>query len=285
MKKTFSHRYGYEPLPEPMKIEELSKEIRIELWNSVRRLLLKEIARNRHINYFGGETRRFVERVLGRWSTRPEDEIPYKIDQVMSIFKDAFGGADFNRVLDLMEIMVNDVLVNREFVESVERSFESHVAAYWLRADESPFHFFPRSSKEQGEAVRASMDTLHQHNMDGAVSHLQAASKRIRAEEWADSIRESIHAVESVARLIDPNEEKTLGQALDSLEDADLLKHPALKNAFKKLYGYTSDEQGIRHALLEQQSADVGLDEALFMFGACASFAAYLTAKRHELQD
>ena len=48
--------------------------------------------------------------------------------------------------------------------------------------------------------------------------------------------------------------------------------------------GYTSDEQGIRHALLEQGSANVGLEEALFMFGACASFAAYLTEKHRQVK-
>ena len=80
--------------------------------------------------------------------------------------------------------------------------------------------------------------------------------------------------------MIDPKASKTLGPALNSLEKAGLLKHQSLKAAFEKLYGYTSNEQGIRHALLDQDSPDVGLDEAVFMFGACASFAAYL-AKKH----
>ena len=40
---------------------------------------------------------------------------------------------------------------------------------------------------------------------------------------------------------------------------------------FSQRYGYTNDEQGIRHALLNKDAAEVGLDEALFMFGACAS--------------
>ena len=47
-------------------------------------------------------------------------------------------------------------------------------------------------------------------------------------------------------------------------------------------YGYTSNEQGIRHALTHQAAADVGLDEAMFMFGACASFVAYLANKHRQ---
>ena len=91
-----------------------------------------------------------------------------------------------------------------------------------------------------------------------------------------------IHAVESVARVIDPKASKKLSLALDSLETAGLLNHPALKKAFNNLYGYTSDEEGIRHALLKRDAADVGLDEAVFMFGTCASFAAYLVNKHQK---
>ena len=55
--------------------------------------------------------------------------------------------------------------------------------------------------------------------------------------------------------------------------------HPALKDAFSKLYGYTSNEQGVRHALLDRTDAQAGQDEAVFMLGACASFASYLWRK------
>ena len=115
--------------------------------------------------------------------------------------------------------------------------------------------------------------------MDGATAHLRQAAEHINARRYADSVADSIRAVESVARVIAPKASNTLGPALDSLEKAGLLKHAALKEAFKKLYGYTSGEQGIRHALLDKEVADVGLDEAVFMFGACASFAAYLVGK------
>ena len=46
----------------------------------------------------------------------------------------------------------------------------------------------------------------------------------------------------------------------------------------ENLYGYTSDEDGIRHALLGEQEK-VDIDDAVFMFGACASFTAYLVNK------
>ncbi len=162
--------------------------------------------------------------------------------------------------------------------------FERHGAAYRLDTSQRPYKFFPQTSKEQGEAVRRVIETLGESGMEGAAAHLRQAAQHINAGQHGDSIADSIHAVESVAKKIDQRANKTLGPALDSLERAGVLKHPALKEAFKKLYGYTNDEQGIRHARLDKGSPDVGLDEAVFMFGACASFAAYLVAKQRKAE-
>ena len=94
---------------------------------------------------------------------------------------------------------------------------------------------------------------------------------------WADSIRESIHAVESVARSIDPSG-KTLGDALKALERNGHI-HTALSGGFLKLYGYTNAEEGIRHPLISEPEAKVGETEALYMYGSCASFVTYLIRK------
>ena len=128
------------------------------------------------------------------------------------------------------------------------------------------------------EVVVDALQTLRGSGLDGAVSHLRSASECINARDWAGSVRESIHADESVARQLDPEASRTLGPALKALEKHGSL-HPALEDAFSKLYGYASDEQGIRHALLERADHNVGMDEAVFMLSACASFASYLWRK------
>ena len=91
-------------------------------------------------------------------------------------------------------------------------------------------------------------------------------------------MRESIHAVESVARQLDPRGGKSFDDAIKALEDRVRI-HPALRKAFGGLYGYTSDEQGIRHSLLDKPESPVGRDEAVFMLGACASFVTFLLSK------
>lgn len=278
---TFSQRHGYARLPEPMRLEEVSNDLRRELWNKTRKLLLSISRTNIHSGrqYFRPEGRQFAERILGNLLRKPEDEIDtskYRI--ILNDLKDIIIRHKFNIVLDLIEIITNDTLGKVEYAHTINSLFDSYSAAYRLDTTRDPFRFFPRSSEEQGEAVKQATETIHRGGMDGASTHLRNATVNINSGQYSNAVRDSIHAVESVACMIDPRANKTLGAALDSLEREGLLDHPGLKQGFKKLYGYTSDEQGIRHALLDQDSPNVGLEEAVFMFGACASFAAYLVS-------
>ena len=248
---------------------------------------------------------RFVENILGRHLGLPHDEIQINYFEVEKQFKEILLKAEFNKVLDIIENITNqpyegieasrdDVISyrNREkfhdsrekLINTYQRQFEEHAAAYWLDISKRPYQFFPRNSEEQAKAVQYAIETIRAGGMEGAATHLHKAAKHINERQYSDSIADSIHAVESVARLISPKQAKTLGPALDSLENAGVIKHKALKGAFSKLYGYTNDEQGIRHPLLDKDSPDVGLDEAMFMFGACASFAAYLVNKHQQME-
>lgn len=279
---SFSQRHGYEPLPEALRLEHLSDDLRRELWNRVRRLLQPF--------KYGGDLftesgDRFVEQVLGKHLKRPEDAIPTLYSDASRIFRAVILKEEFSAVLNLVEIICDDEEVDGQFAERVRDLFDQHNAAYSLGKIGRWNRFSPQGSQAQGDAVRQARQVLAKHGMDGAAAHLDQAVEHINARQYADAIADSILAVESVACMIAPGASKTLGPALDTLERQGLLGHRALKEAFSKLYGYTSDEQGIRHALLEQDAPDVGIDEALFMFSACASFAGYLVEKHRKAQE
>ena len=281
---TFSQRYGFAPLPEPMRLGEISEDLRRDIWNAAYAFL----NRNSQLNtmepavYFDTPVREFVKRTWGRFSRVAESRVRTDYSAVLRDFEFVLRREKFNRFLDLLQIMVDEQEDSDEFATKISTLFNRHGAAYWLDTSQRPYRFVPCASKEQAESTRQAIGTLRQGGMEGAATHLRQATEHINAGQYGDSIADSIHAVESVARVIDSKASQTLGPALDSLEKAGLLKHPALKEAFKKLYGYTSGEQGIRHALLDKRSPDVGLDEAVFMFGTCASFAAYLVGKHRQ---
>ncbi|MGH6983986.1 MAG: hypothetical protein ACREEI_07150 [Stellaceae bacterium] len=52
--------------------------------------------------------------------------------------------------------------------------------------------------------------------------------------------------------------------------------HKARQDAFDKLYGYASDADGIRHALLDEEK--LTYEDAQFMLVTCSAFVNYLIA-------
>jgi hypothetical protein len=94
--------------------------------------------------------------------------------------------------------------------------------------------------------------------------------------DYRNSIKESISAVESLVARTLKAEKGTLGQLIKRLED-EIGLHPALKTAFNSLYGYTSDESGIRHALTEGDKVD--FHDAKFMLVVCAAFVNFVKGK------
>jgi hypothetical protein len=135
------------------------------------------------------------------------------------------------------------------------------------------------SDAERGTLTRAFAD-LSASEFHGARAHLRNAGSELTAGNYGPSIRESIHAVEAVARVLAPGGQ-TLGPALSKLEKSVRI-HPALGRGFGSLYGFTSDEKGIRHALLDEPVAQVDETDALYMLGSCAAFVSYLINKSRQ---
>jgi hypothetical protein len=79
-----------------------------------------------------------------------------------------------------------------------------------------------------------------------------------------------------MARIVAENPKATLSDALKALEKRGNL-HPALKDGFVKLYAYTSDEGGIRHAMLDEPK--LSADDARYFMLSCTSFVNYLKAQ------
>jgi hypothetical protein len=96
------------------------------------------------------------------------------------------------------------------------------------------------------------------------------------APDYRNSIKESISAVESLVAITLGTDKGTLGQLLKRLED-EIGLHPALKTAFSNLYGYASDEGGIRHALLEAERVEY--EDAQFFLVVCSAFTNYVQSK------
>lgn len=109
-------------------------------------------------------------------------------------------------------------------------------------------------------------------------SHLERALQLLadrKQPDYRNSIKESISAVEAMARVVAEEPKATLAEALKVIEKNHSL-HPALKAGFASLYGYTNDDDGIRHAMLEAPNIDQS--DAKYFLLSCTSFINYLKA-------
>lgn len=284
---TFSQANGYEELPQPLKLGELSNLARVKLWG----VLYDQVRRASGFNTRGSVRTSRTRFVLKPWASilvalhedfheLPIDEFDIRFESFISSYKPILLEGSLGRVFDLLQEVMRHRECPREFIDSLATVFNHCRLAYVVDTC-SPVTIYPAATKEEGEVVLQAIADLSNMGLAGAVSHLRQASESINQGDYPGAVRESIHAVESTARQTNPHA-KTLEPALKSLEGAGGL-HPALKRAFSNLYGYTSDEQGIRHALIDNPQPNVGQDEAVFMLGACASFSSYL-ARKHRQQ-
>lgn len=116
----------------------------------------------------------------------------------------------------------------------------------------------------------------------GVRRHLKASLSLLsdrKNHDYRNSIKESISAVEAISKLISKKPDATLGFALKVIEGSIII-HPALKKSILSLYGYTSDADGIRHALLDEEN--LTYSDAKFMLVSCTAFINYLISKVSE---
>ena len=288
-KLTFSQREDKVPLPEPMRLEYIPQKFRQDIWFCID----MEIGASSHGDFDDFEgvylygprfiTEDNLGRILSLYSFHIlgqfHDDTRLKgPEECGRFFKEFIRLRDYHEVLTLIEFVLRNEYCSEALRKSLIGAFDQTPIAYFVDDKDGLPTIMPRASREAGEATQQAIETLRKNSMDGAATHLRQAAERINTRQYADSIRESISAVESVARRIAPKG-NTLGEALKSLEKRGLLKNNRLKKGFEQIYAYTNSEEGVRHSLVLKEAPEVGLDEAMFMFGACASFAAYLTNK------
>lgn len=282
---SFSQAQGYEEIPGPLRLEELPNDARTGIWN----LLFDHIHRSKTTGgldeldggpWIRGAWEEILRAKHRHFEHRPVDDWDPRFSRIRRDLREYIEKQPFNQVFDLIQFVLRQRVCPPGFAAQMRDLFTRCRLAYAIDPGPPPT-IVPAATPEEGSTVVDALQTLRHAGLDGSAAHLRAASERINASDWAGSVRESIHAVESVARQLDPKAERTLAKALDSLEKRGTLTlHPALENALITLYGYTSDEQGIRHAQFDRTDAQVGRDEAVFMLGACAAFASYLW-RRH----
>lgn len=187
--------------------------------------------------------------------------------------------APYNEVLDVIEYCYywvthrSDPLIKTTWKNAFNMLFRQEYVGYRFVSDQ----IVPVTDELEIREIEQACKTP----FDGARTQLQKALGFLSDREnpdYKNCVKESISAVESVCKVISGNEKATLKDALNSLISNGMNIHGSLKSATLALYGYASDEGGIRHAERETEST-VTFEEAKFMMVTCSAIVNYLVAE------
>lgn len=276
----FSERYGLAPVRLAIQIDSMDDALRVGLWNC---LSTHQFARTHTDPYSYGRHNHFPDDELDQacrllwlyYFKKPVDTKPSNWDGTYEQMRTYFFAAPWNEVYDFIEFFLRafpDADMNERFRNEVNETLEREQSAYRFV-----------NGTIQRVTDQTEIDSIEQaSDLPAALSlvstHLAAAQERLgdrKKPDYRNSIKESISAVEAMCALITGQSKSDLTGALQKLEKTSHL-HPSLKRAFANLYGYTSDSNGIRHALLDEP--DLTFDDAKFMLVACSAFINYLKA-------
>jgi hypothetical protein len=265
---TFAQAEGAEPLPSQLQPRTISQDLRLALWAYLHTVLEKSESKASYD--LADPMLATMRQAFVYFLKRPIDEFVANRKTVSGWVKTLVLSGTYVQAYGLVEFLARRG--DRRLADNLNRILAEHHAPYRMIAES----LVPISSEEEGRAIEQAFADATEAGLGAARQHLRVAAAELGEGNFAASVRESIHAVESTARVLEPSAE--LSKALASLERSVRI-HPALKRGFAAIYGYTSDEDGIRHALLDDASSKVDETDAVFMLGACASFVSYLIGK------
>ena len=174
-------------------------------------------------------------------------------------------------IYDLIERYVGlfDKTTQRELCKEFNEVLEDECSGYrFVKGLITPI-----TNKEEIKTIEKATNTKYSAVNTHISKALVLFSNRLQ-HDYENTIKESISAVEALCCIITNDKKATLGDALKKLESKGIKLHKALQSAMSSLYGYTSDEGGIRHGSID--FAGASSEDAKYMLISCSAFVNYL---------
>ena len=271
---TFSQAEGLTPLPSQMRPKEVSKLLRALLWDRVLDSLQRSSSNDQ---WLGQRLEDPWRHILFHMHIIVDhgmaDEFNDDYDATVTRLKSVFQKGDYAAIFDFLQFILRHADTPYDFEPGISGALEASGCAYRVFDRKT---IAPVGNEHEAVALGTAFTRLRESGLSGANKHLSDAAGHLSAQRYAECIREAVHAVESVARLL--TDSGLLSDALTRLrKEANV--HPALERGFNAIYGYTNDREGIRHPLLNAPTAEADEADAMFMLGACAAFVTYLLSK------
>ena len=278
---SFSERYGYKPVREIIQIESIDEPLRNGIWSLLKVFCWDHASYSSDVydGYYISETsnKELYQLCLKLWFNyfkHPLDSLDHNWTKVLKQLREYFYSCEWYEAYDFLEFIANNYTrykFQEPFLNACNTLLEKEMSGYRFLNGVITRITEKEEIEEIEEAIDASSGPVSTHLRRS----LELLSDR-NSPDYRNSIKEAISAVESLVASVLGTDGGSLGQLLKKLE-TELGLHPALKAAFSSLYGYTSDEGGIRHALMDADAND--FHDAKFMLVVCSSFANFVNGK------
>jgi len=270
--KTFSERKGLKPVAETIQIDSMSDALRNSLWN-VLDVSLWSTENFIYRQHGAPHIEELSKSLWFHYFKKPIDSRPDRASKILLAIREYFFSCKWNEVYDFLEFVVAErAQPNPRLADRLNLVLERELAGYRFVGG----HLADITNQQELAMIETAASDSRFAGVSAHIERaLQLYSDRANPD-YRNSIKESISAVEAMARIVAVAEKATLGDALKAIERAGKL-HPALKEGFLKLYGYTSDEQGIRHAMLDEPNVTAA--DARYFLVSCSSFVNYLKSQ------
>lgn len=294
----FSKRYGFEK-PKDFQLESIDEDLKNGLWNSYMHIIsikdnIKDINFEYHLklhlwtNYFKNRIDEFYD---NKTSKSPFLSSPDLID-VDTYIKNVFFSMEWYEIYDFIEYVyrkartykhINNEIITKldKIKNNINRCLINENSAYRLIDD----IISPMTNEIEVNEIELSINKYNKFVKDDiSNNHLYQALNFLsdkKNPQYRNSIKESISAVERIVNKITGNKNGTLGEELKVLNKhlSENEKIPtSLIEGFKKIYGFTSNEGGIRHAF-KDKTIKSDFEDAHLMLIFCSSFVNYLIIK------
>lgn len=270
----FSQRIGKSPSVKLVQHETIDEALMNSLWSVLMLVYFDNVKFEPH--YYGISKHSSLTSLLTllwlHYFKKPIDEIPHQFSITLKKLRVNFLTGEWYEQLDFLEACAKNggEHQKKNLIDQCNHYFKLENSAYrFVNGELSEI-----TSEVEIKSVEQATNVAG--NYGGVREHLARALQLMNdrnSPDYRNSIKESISAVESLARVLSGVNKAALGQALKQIEKKGSL-HPALKSAFSSLYGYTNDSSGIRHALSDGSTHEKS--DARFMLVSCSAFVNYL---------
>ena len=272
----FSERYGYEP-PKPLQFESMNDDLKMAIHNVLVRFEKFILNESDISSLYSNIWCFFYMQDANVFYNNNSDYIRHLCDN-------KYKTLSWNKVYDFLEFYLStieqklsvppDDKIIIEFTKTLNAVFEKYNSAYRFVNNK----IIPITNQQEIAAIEEAATT----GIKEIDYHLKRAIHIFSNKEnkdYVNTVKEAISAVEATVNFINGTKGTTLGDALDKLKEKKSI-HPALCDAFKKIYGYTSDKKsGIRHCIFDETDCIPDFTDAKYMLVACSAFINYLLSK------